>query len=345
MEKVKLKFYNIDRCGYYKYNDETAHLTNVADMLDNLKQWIEDKTLQQTETTGFLSAGSERLPVYCANVTKNPHGNTYLLVTWNRSESTGGNISSIHKDQPISNVADNLESTPLPDDHIPGYATYFWIIPEDNILATIRFNHILNGHVGMNYYLKGFLTRFSKYTKLEETDERGVYEVKGYSRNTEEPDNSIHPYFNSTLKKLEGKVDYIKSKRNEITKIIRKTTISPEITEEKDFINSIFKNLGIQDEISNDESLNMKYEMKIDLDRQELDDIIDTWRENHEGNWDDIGFKIKSENNPLWLSSDIPSEEVDLDVTRTNDEFLDFNRLLIDLESRLNLFRRIYTGQ
>lgn len=342
MEKVKLKFYEIDRCGYYKYSDENPHLTNIADVLDNLKEWISNKTLQQTQTTSFLSK-SERLPVYCVNVTKSTNKNTYLLVTWNKSESVDGNISSIHKDQDISSLSSSV-STSLPEGHIPGYATYFWIIPEDNILATIRFNHRSNGHSNMNIYLKGFLSRFSKYVKkTEDPNEKGHFEILGYSKGEEEADSTLNPYFNSKLKKLDGNIDVIKSKREKITKVIRKTLISHVPKTKTSLWDRIFDNIGYNTLKDKNEPLEMKYEISTTLEKKELNDIIDSWSNNtHEDNWDDIGFKIKGENLPLWLKSEIPSEEIGIDVKRTDDEFIDFNKFLVDLESRLNLLRKIY---
>ena len=53
MEKVTLKFYKIDRCGYYKYKDDNPYLTNISDVLMDLQDWLKDKTLQDTLTTSF----------------------------------------------------------------------------------------------------------------------------------------------------------------------------------------------------------------------------------------------------------------------------------------------------
>lgn len=344
MEKVKLKFYDIEKCGYYRHGDEEGQLTNVKEVLDNLKQWLTGKTLQQTLTTNFLSAGSERLPVYCANVTKSHSKRTYLLVTWNEVESSNGGISSISKDEPLATVASSVQNTGLPAGHIPGYATYFWFIPEDNILATIRFNHINNGHYGMNYYLKGFLTRFSKYAQLSEV-KKGEYEISGYGIDNENIIENIYPQFNSSPKKLEGRIDYIKSKRNSIRKIIKKTILENDLSENKTFKQKILKNIGFSN-TSIEEPLKMKYEFNFEPTRQELDDIINNWnKENRNDSWDDIGFKLEKEATPLWLKSVVPSEDIDLNVIRTNDEFIDFNRLLIDLESRLDLSKRIYKGE
>jgi len=344
MEKVKLKFYTIDRCGYRKYGEEGEYLTDITDTLDNLKEWIEDLTLQQTLTTNALSAATERTQTYCIDVIKSANNN-YLLVTWNRSESTNGAISSIHQDEPVATASTNVESTDLPDDHIPGYATYFWFIPEDNILATIKFNHISNGHIAMNNYLKGFLTRHSKYTVVVEDEEnRGNYEIVGYGESPDNYDEDLHPYFSSSLKRLPGKIDYIKDRRRDIKKVIRKTTITQEVTSDANLFEKLMYHLGTTRPHALNDTIELKYEMKTNLNSSELDDIIASWRQDHEQTWDDVGFVISGNNNPLWLSSEVPSKEIDIDVIRHNDEFVNFESLLNELDNRVEEFRRIYNG-
>lgn len=345
MEKIKLKFYNIERCGYYKYTEDEQYLTNISDTLDDLKDWIQDKTLQETKTTDFLSAKTEKLPVYCVAVQKNAN-NHYLLVTWNQIESTNGNISSINGNQPVVSAASNLESTSLPDGNIPGFATYFWFIPEDNILATIKFNHIENGHIGMNYLIKGFLSRFSKYTVLvQDLNDRENYEVVGYGSGIQSYDPDLHPYFNSKLKRLAGKIDFIKNSRESIKKMIRKTTISHEIVNEVNLFEKLMNFMGSNQPAVARDTIELKYEMKTKPSSQELEDIITSWQTDHEPTWDDIGFVIGSEPNPFWLSSEVPSKDIEINVIRDNDEFVNYDNLLTALENNIVDFRRVYNGE
>lgn len=343
MEKIKLRFYTIDRCGYYKYRNDTTHLTGIADTLDNIQEWISSKSLQETKTTDVLSV-TESLPVYCINVTK--LGNNYLFVTWNETEHTEGAVSSISKDIPIGSVADNVESTELPENHIPGYATYFWFIPDDNILATVQFNHQLNGKNGMDYYIKGFLTRFSKYTiMVENSENRGEYEVVGYGTSQETYDEKLHPYFRSNLKRLPGQIEYIRNNYSLIRKMIRKTTITHEIEEDRTFFEKIMYSLGSHSSHILSDELQIKFEIKTQPSIEELNDIIDNWnRDINTDSWDDIGFQLKGmSDETLWLSSEIPSKEFELEATRMNQEIVNFDELLGQLNLKLEECRRAYT--
>lgn len=343
MEKIKLKFYEVERCGYYKYGQDGCYLTSLSDVLNDLKEWIQGKTLQQTKTTNILSASSEKLPVYCVGITKGS-GNTYLLVTWNEIASTNSNVSSIKKDEPVSSAAMNVESTPLPVGNIPGFATYFWFIPDENILATIKFNHIENGHIGMNYFLKGFLTRFSKYTVLVEDEQnRGNYEIVGYGTH-ELYDENLHPYFTSKLKRLAGKIDTIRRKRLDITKIIRKTVLSNQIRDDISLWEKLMYTVGISRPSQLDDTVELKYEIKSKPTSQELEDIISSWQQDHSQVWDDVGFTFAGMQNPLWLSSEVPSKDIEINVSRSNDEFVNFGSLISELESKREELQRVYSG-
>jgi len=340
MEKISLKFYTIDRCGFYKQKDNKAYLTNISDILDNLKSWIKDKTLEDTLTTNKLSAKSERLPVYCLNVTKSDINNTYLITTWNALEATDGNISSIKINEPIKTASKNVSTTKLPKNSIPGFATYFYVIPEENILITVKFNHISNGHIGLNNYIKGFLTYYSKYTQFEiDSKDKSKVEILGYGISKKEYKTNLHPYFKSSLKRNKTNTNKILESVNRISKIIRKTTISTIIQNEKNLYDSLMKFLGTKSN-QNDEEFQLKYEMKLKPTKDNVEEIIKTW--NKKDSWDDIGFQIKGEDNPIWLSADIPTKELELNIKRTNSEFIGFNDLIKELDNKLADIKKSY---
>ena len=103
-EEVTVRFYNIERCGYYKHAEgETKHeLMNVAELFDNLKDWISGKTLEQTKTSSALPRNST-LQVYCLGVEKSNNDN-FLVTTWNEIASSEGKIASIGRIKKIGTI-------------------------------------------------------------------------------------------------------------------------------------------------------------------------------------------------------------------------------------------------
>lgn len=341
MEKITLKFYSIDRCGYFKHSGLDSKLIDISEILDDIKDWIEPQKLQETLTTNVLNAKAEQLPVYCINISSSKVGN-YLMTTWNQVESTDGNISSIKIDEPIKTASVNVHSTSLPKDSISGYATYFYFIPEDNVVATIKFNHILNGRQGLNYYIKGFLTRFSKYTQYEvDKKDKSKITVLGYGVSSKNYDENLYPYFKSSLKKNKTNTKIILSHIPYITKIIKRTTLAHSIVKDKDLYKKLMSKLGVGSVSGQNEDFQLKYEMKIQPTKSNVKEIIRSWK--RVDSWDDVGFKLKGQANPIWLSADIPTQEFDLNIKRTNNEFIDFQDLLDNLDSKIALIKKVYS--
>jgi len=342
MEKIYPKFYTVDRCGYYKYNDKKNYLTNISDILDDMQDWIKDKIIEKTLTTNKSNVKTQRLIVYCLNVTKCDKHNTYLVTTWNKVETTDGNVLSIKINEPAETASKNVNTAKLPKNSIPGYATYSYIIPDDNILATVKFNHISNGHIGLNSYMNGFLTYYSKYVqtdKKSKTKDSAKIEVIGYGNSDTDFNTSLNPYFKSRLKKNKINTDKILANVNSISKIIRKTTISTDITAEKSLYGKLMEKLGTKATKDNKE-FQLKYEMKINPTKENTQEIIKSW--NKKDSWDDIGFQIKCEDNPVWLSADVHSQDLSISINRINSEFVDFNDLIAKLNNNLSKLRKSY---
>jgi hypothetical protein len=343
-EEVTVRFYNIERSGYYKrVAEETNHdLCDTFELFDDLKRWVTGKTLEETKTSSALPRNSS-LPTYCLGVEKSKDDH-FLITTWNEIQSTDGQIASISKTQKIDDIKD-VEMTPLPDDNIPGYSTYFWIIPEDNVLATVRFKHLEVGHERLNIYLRGFLTAFSKYTiKVQSPKDKTKYEIQGYGESKDDYDSKRHPYFRSKLIRKAGPTDYIIKNANNISKMIRKKVLEHQVSEDKIFIADAFKNLfGIKNKKLK-EPLVVKYEMNYIPTEDETKNIIKEWQNQHDETWDDIGFNFKGEGSSThWLSNEIPTHTFKMSIDRLDDELVQSKKLLDFLDSKYKMLKKLYS--
>lgn len=343
-EEVTVRFYDIERSGYYKTIDEKSNheLCDITDLFDNLKSWTTGKTLEETKTSSALPRNSS-LPVYCLGVEKNDSGH-FLMTTWNEIQSTEGQIASISRTQKIDEIKD-VEMTLLPDDNIPGYSTYFWIIPEDKVLATVRFKHLEVGHERLNIYLRGFLTAFSKYTvKIQNPEDKTQYEIKGYGESNEDYDSKRHPYFRSKLIRKAGTTDFIIKNAGNISKMTRKKVLEYQVKEDKTLIIDIFKNMfGVENKKLN-APLVMKYEMNYVPTALETKNIIEEWQKQHDSTWDDVGFSFTGESSTThWLSNEIPTHTFKISIDRLDDELVQSKKLLDFLDSNYKMLRKLYS--
>lgn len=167
MEQVKVSLYKIASCGYYpRGNHNHPQFGGVDDILRDMQRWGADKRLAHTKTFDPLDGGNH-LPVYLVDATR--HGTAWLLTLWNESHNTEGTITSINGQAAVGNA--DVSETEVEEGHIPGHATYFWFLPDEGLMASVRFQHPTTGVSGMNKYMRCFVQRFTSFAVLGEPDE------------------------------------------------------------------------------------------------------------------------------------------------------------------------------
>ncbi|WP_018652956.1 hypothetical protein [Actinobacillus capsulatus] len=88
--QAKITFYEIDRCGFYKYTGGSSQrlFGNMGDVLANLMQWTTNASLEETKVHDSID---EIIGTYVSSiVTEQAHG-SYLLVLWNEVFSSDAN--------------------------------------------------------------------------------------------------------------------------------------------------------------------------------------------------------------------------------------------------------------
>jgi hypothetical protein len=328
-EEADITFYKIDRCGYYKYGKDMPEFGNVASIFDELKGWAFNDGMTLEETCTYeITESEDILRTFCFGLVKNPSTGDFLLTTWNETPSTDGNVASVEGSKPVGEAEVSL--TELPAGSIPGYATYFWIIPSHNILATIRFQHRLNGHKNVAKYLNEFIAKWTKYVVIAD-DPEVDHNIVGYSISPGAEVQVLHPIFRSSLHKKPGKLDYLKTQRPIIRKVIRKNKLSHNVQIDVAFWQSLLQKVGLHSvtEIAHD--VKVKYEIPYCPSDEELESIITTWDISHNSKWDDIGFELTGESEIYWLSDSISKETMDLEVRRENAEVVNGESILSSL--------------
>ncbi|CRZ19224.1 hypothetical protein QG071_08980 [Kingella kingae] len=322
MEKFKFNFYNINACGYYSRN--RLEFGCLQTILLDFKNWVKNKSLNETCTFSSDLERGEILPVYCFDIAFSNDKNDIVLITWNETETIGSGMASVNGLDPVGNP--KVETTTVPTGHIPGYPTYFWFSIPHNSLVTIRLDKSrLNGHQGLKLLLGGFLSKFSKYTVIDSSEDnkstnRDLVNVSilGYQENEEkELRTDISPRFWTSMKKIDGEIDLIKSNCNKISKIFRKDSLHTMEKKDKEFLQKLFENIGGKAS-TNIHETKIKYEISIEsLNEEELNNIIEKWNEDPE-EWSNVGFKIDGMAEPKWLSHSIVKTDIEINVDKTD---------------------------
>ena len=335
MEEAKVTFYKIEKCGLYEYGADVPKLGNVTDFLIQLEAWVKKNDKPLDETCTYAIEESEDVDrTFCYDIIADGRTGDFLLTTWNETPSYEGKVAAVLAKSKVGSA--KIEFTKLPKDSIPGYAAYFWFIPSKNVFATIRFQHRLNGKKNLDKYIKEFISKFSDYVVLDESGEAD-FNVIGYSEKDGDKPINLYSQFKTSIVRKPGQIDYILERKSKIRKITRHNRLSPKSAECQEFWQKALLNLGLKKKRNLNSEVNFSYEFSFAPSEPELKEMIAEWEKNHDSKWDDIGFTLKGEQVPRWLSKSLARDMIELDVKRVNEEIVDTRSLLDQLAKKREL--------
>jgi hypothetical protein len=335
-EEAAIQFYEITRCGYYEDYSSEREFGDLEGTLSTLQEWTRRDNMQLRRTKIFEpEEGSSIRPTYCYDIQHDENSENYLLTTWNQTPTSEGQYASVEAEAPVGEA--DVTLTDVPQGNIPGYATYFWFVPEDAILATVQFQHrIANGKPGLEEYLNTFLARHhSEHVHLAQNGEAEL-EVEGYQRRPgADVRDDLNGRFRTRAIRPPGPVDHIRANRPGIYKVIRKSELDGETIANTpvSFYQALLSKLGINEGDQPADPVRSRYEVNFTPTEGQLDNLIENWQQDG-GNdaWDDIGFKMSGDSRTYWLSHSVGRYEEELDVDRVNDEIIGGESLLSELD-------------
>ncbi len=326
---AKFMFYDITECGYYSFRKRAHELCTTKDAFSALYAWIRSRKSIYETATFEPEEDSDDYKVYCYEIEK---GNSVVLTTWNASPETDGQVAAING---LAHVgASDVKTSDFPDGYIPGYETYFWIIPELGILVTIRFDRTNNGQHALCKYVNGFLSCLSPYV-IEVKNKNGETTTK-YGA-TEKTAKTLRPSFVTKRRRLPGKIESIKAKRLYITKVVQKTKLTPLVKAADTALwQALLTKVGLRARDVQPAVVDFDSEFAYTPSREELDDIIAAWEDQrgNPGNGD-VGFRMRGNSNEIeWLGKCLAKGEVDLNVDINEQGIVRASSLLEALEEK-----------
>ncbi len=328
-EEAKVTMYKISACGYYKRGEPAApHFGGLSDTFGDLRNWIAGKLLGETKT---YSADAEAMPLtYVVDVTE--FQGDWLLTLWNELENTDGKVASIDGLAEVGRA--NVTMTEFGVGSIPGFATYFWFMPDLGLMATIRFQHAASRHLAMNKYLKFFLSQFSSKVVLsDENIENGDINIIGYRASPSSEVAHYKPQFKTALLRKPGPIDFLLERAEKIRKVSKKEVLKIAERPKRVWWQSLLVNLHVQPPATRPHEVKVNYEIEVDgLSADQLQNIVDAWQaEDQDAN--NYGFDLKGDGKTYWLDRAFVKDTVTINVQRKNDE-------LVEAESLLEALRR-----
>jgi len=332
-EAVTITFYKVTKCGYYAGDrDSDFQFGTLAGLMPQLATWGRPLTLGQRKTFEPTAGVEDQHGTYLLDVVG--RNDLWVLCLWNESATTNGNVASVRDDSQFGHA--EVVLTKLAEGTIPGYATYFMVIPSLGYIAGVRFDRMVYGHQSMRDYLQGFLDSRSPHVVTSSVQHGREIEVEivGYRNGPADPPAALRPKFRTHLHGLPGPRDELLRNVHRIKRIVRKTKLSLRTTDNTTLFQGMLQQLGLRDRAAPAQPVKIRYHVDTTLTADELRTIMDTWDTEHaRGGYDDVGFAYQGDLASFhWLSHSVPRSELELDVTRDNAEVVNASSLLDALE-------------
>lgn len=332
-EIVKCNFYNINECGYFKRGTNEHQFGSITEILSDLYEWSQNKDIQQTKLFS-PAGGSDLFPTYLLNVVET--GEDWLLTTWSQVPSSKSGVASVMGSSKVDEPAVVMNA--IQAGSIPGFATYFWFIPELSLFASVRLkNRTQTGQAGMQKYIETALSKISSYTHVVPAPvPKEESKILGYALPDGEP-QMLYPRFKTSVARNKGNIEYILQNAENISKVCCKETLELNKPIENDLWQSALQLMGLKKarECERKDSVQLKYEFSPEtFGANEVKQIIAAWeaKEGEKSEWDDYGFYFVGQSNkPYWLSHDLLRTDVNLNVEWLNEELASPDVLLDEL--------------
>jgi hypothetical protein len=340
MEDVGIWLYRIDRCGYYPWRSDDGNAApffgGTSQTFAQLLQWANGKQLGQTATLN-LASDDESTQVYFVAAEHHPETGDYLVCTWNRFPGNRQNVSSIGVGDVVGAVTSQI--TEVDENRIPGYATYFWVMPSAARVATINLKHPNKGLGHFANYVQSFL-KFINPTHVVLADEQpadGTVKIAGFRS---EPgadvfESTVKPLFNVRSIPLGGDIAMLRAHVSEIDKIECKTIIRSTSGGDMARWQTLMElsRLARRPPPRREDTM-IRFEVPMEFTLEELNATIEEWSPdpNHVGDTkSDIGFHVRG-GRTKWLSRSQARKTFPLDVEWVDRELVNMHRLMIQLQ-------------
>lgn len=132
-DKVLITIYDVKQCGYYKHGGKQPEFGSLSNLIAQLRTWSAGKLLGDTKL--IQPDGGDDLPVYLFEIDEKD--GCALVTTWNEIPATNDNkVASVAANDKVGKATMHLNDVKAGT--IPGFPTFFWLLPNRDLLATLR---------------------------------------------------------------------------------------------------------------------------------------------------------------------------------------------------------------
>lgn len=313
--KANVTFYKVEKCGFYKYRGKTPEFGNLAEFFNELIAWTKGKGFLLTKLQNVDDHSD--LPVYVLDAVQGSTGD-FVLTLWNGlsdgDDDAVASIDSSHKvGQPLQ-----VHSNPIKTGSVAGYPSYFWIIPQRGVVATVTVRPGA-GRLPMIKYINTFIATRSQYLVVgpnKEGVKKAAYAPLGGACMASNRVSNVFPRFDmKTFMKSKGDLSVIHANYDDIASTVIKADIDAATVQKKNRLLSMVSFL--EPKTSKKGQVSKRQKIKLELgyrpSLEELQEIENKFSDGGVSSWEDMGFKIKGKGDKtFWIKSSIAKGVLDM---------------------------------
>ncbi len=313
-------FYDINEFGFYRRPEHEPLFGDMHAMLTDIQAWTNGKQMGLTKT--YEHDGSV-LAAYLVDLRR--HGDAWLLTLWNETANTDGAVASMSAYAEVG--TSDVTMNELPDGDIPGFASYFWFIPEQNVVATLRFQHPGAARLQMRSYIQKFMENFCSNAVTAIDDETGEIRVHGYRQSPAHPVVKARPKFSMQVHRKEGEQQFLLDAAHRVRKVKKKSSLLLTEAPDRTLWQKLLDGAHLTEPQVRPHEVKIVYEIEVtSFDADDVSAIIDGWNEEDQAG--DYGFVLSGETETYWLGRAVAKDSLILDIDRVNAEIVNPQNLL-----------------
>lgn len=336
MSKIKatITYFDLKEFGFYRLRQgkEPEYLDGtIPEVLSSLSNWLDGKQLRNT-IPWDTDTNQKRTKVFCRSYKIDPSTNDVVIVLWKAVGDSAGNVHAAYANSDVgSDTSGDLTTSKdaAGTEVIWGQPCYYWIIPNENKVASIRFANSIADIDSLCHYIKAFVdfrghfpnkkaSEFSFYHPVSNREvkvKKFTFEYEDENKKTFSANFKIRTQL---YRKASSTLNFNQIAKD-VTQIVYRETISAKEDDSRPSWVKMFDILGSA--IGNNKpplSSQRHIEVVVDAspDGDELTELVERYNEKYDDaiGWNNIGLKLGGRNeSTMWLNEFVLRDELLID--------------------------------
>ncbi|UVM03005.1 hypothetical protein [Pseudomonas laurylsulfatiphila] len=317
-----INFFDVSRCGLYRITKNNSQGLDMAETFAELKKWVDGRSFDVTNPWD-PKTHRNKTACYAHKIYAHPTNGDYLLVLWKGESDKQGPLYGISIN-PDGSVDKAIKQTQINNKKptIWGRPCYYWVIPQINTVASIKFDNSRCDARMFQDWVSGCITYkvpLPQYKRVE--TETGLvrieFPVDTASETADEQEYSPkHIYsFEMGLRNISTGSARLAELSKKVTHIIRREIVSITHTDRRQGWHRLFKRFDVP-YVSADDQTKRRVELRVEArpTLEEIKEIIDQHSQDHDDKgWEDTGFVTDKSGQVVWAGTFRMTENISID--------------------------------